>query len=134
MEKFLMCFIKDWLQVIEINGAPQEKRARPLETRPEPTIFGNCDSWNFIVGKKLCAYSRNTRSSMALHDRNEMLIHILFTSLEDCFLNNLWAICGCAVNRKKLPAMWIAVLLICQKSRIRAMDSNQIQWQLCLTS
>ncbi len=21
-------------------------------TRPQPTIYGNCDSWNFIVGKK----------------------------------------------------------------------------------
>jgi hypothetical protein len=83
MEKFLMCFIKDWLQVIEINGAPQEKRARPLETRPEPTIFGNCDSWNFIVGKKPCAYSRNSGSTMALHGSNESFVHILFTSARD---------------------------------------------------
>jgi hypothetical protein len=27
-------------------------------TRPEPTIYGNCDSWSFIVGKKPRAYSR----------------------------------------------------------------------------
>jgi len=26
-------------------------------TRPEPTIIGNCDSWNFIVGKKACQQS-----------------------------------------------------------------------------
>ena len=100
-----MCFIKDWLQVIEINGAPQEKRARPLETRPEPTIFGNCDSWNFIVGKKLCAYSHSSGDTMALHDSNEPLINILCTGSRDEYLNNLWANCGCAVNRKKLPAM-----------------------------
>jgi hypothetical protein len=27
-------------------------------TRPKPTIYGNCDSWSFIVGKKPRAYSR----------------------------------------------------------------------------
>ena len=25
-----------------------------MVTRPEPTIYGNCDSWKFIAGKKTC--------------------------------------------------------------------------------
>jgi hypothetical protein len=33
------------------TGSEKEKRARLVETRPEPTIYGNCDSWDFIVGK-----------------------------------------------------------------------------------
>jgi len=28
-----------------------KKRARQMLTRPEPTSNGNCDSWDFIVGK-----------------------------------------------------------------------------------
>jgi hypothetical protein len=39
------------------NGAGKEKRARRMVTRPKPTIYGNCDSWSFIVGKKPRAYS-----------------------------------------------------------------------------
>jgi hypothetical protein len=38
--------------VIDSKGAHKEKRARLKVTRPKPTIYGNCDSWNFIVGKK----------------------------------------------------------------------------------
>jgi hypothetical protein len=52
MEKFLMCCIKQWLQRDELKRTSQ-KKGRVLErTRPEPTIFGNCESWKFIVGKK----------------------------------------------------------------------------------
>ena len=56
-----------------MGAAPQEKRARPMVTRPEPTIFGNCDSWDFIVGKKPCTYSRQQRPGRALYVRNEIL-------------------------------------------------------------
>jgi hypothetical protein len=34
------------------KGRRHEKRARQMLTRPEPTSNGNCDSWEFIVGKK----------------------------------------------------------------------------------
>jgi hypothetical protein len=47
-----MWFINGKRQVIELKRQAQEKRARRVATRPEPTIIGNCDSWNFIVGKK----------------------------------------------------------------------------------
>jgi len=35
----------------------QEKRARRIVTRPEPTIIGNCEGWKLIVGKKPARYS-----------------------------------------------------------------------------
>ncbi|WP_298437077.1 hypothetical protein [Ottowia sp.] len=47
-----MWFINGARQVFELSTATHEKRARPLETRPQPTIYGNCESWNPIVGKK----------------------------------------------------------------------------------
>jgi len=47
-----MWFINEKRQVIELKRRTQEKRARRVATRPEPTIIGNCDSWSFIVGKK----------------------------------------------------------------------------------
>ncbi|WP_287965587.1 hypothetical protein [Diaphorobacter sp.] len=47
-----MWFINEKRQVMEWPKCTQEKRARQRETRPEPTIFGNCDGWDFIVGKK----------------------------------------------------------------------------------
>jgi hypothetical protein len=37
--------------VLEDQRSGKEKRARLVVTRPEPTIIGNCESWNFIVGK-----------------------------------------------------------------------------------
>jgi hypothetical protein len=52
MEKFLMCRIKQGLQKVGLKTFDQ-KKGRVLErTRPEPTIFGNCESWEIIVGKK----------------------------------------------------------------------------------
>ncbi|MBU0746124.1 MAG: hypothetical protein KKB95_06050 [Gammaproteobacteria bacterium] len=52
-----MWFINEKRQVIELKQCAQEKRARRMATRPEPTIIGNCDSWVFIVGKKLARES-----------------------------------------------------------------------------
>jgi hypothetical protein len=46
------------LQVIELKEGGKEKRARRVVTRPEPTIFGNCEGWNFIVGKKNLEHSQ----------------------------------------------------------------------------
>ncbi|MFD1710764.1 hypothetical protein FVQ98_01865 [Ottowia sp. GY511] len=40
-------------------------------TRPEPTIYGNCDSWNSIVGKKGSDLGPNRRQIPALHLDNE---------------------------------------------------------------
>jgi hypothetical protein len=59
------------------NGADKEKRARRVVTRPKPTIYGNCDSWSFIVGKKPRAYTRHQRQTRSLQTNNRGVIHNL---------------------------------------------------------
>jgi len=63
-------------------------------TRPEPTIYGNCDSWNFIVGKKPGAYSRKSRQNRSLQVSNRKFTHRLSTYLKRQLWDKLWAICG----------------------------------------
>jgi hypothetical protein len=46
--------------VIELKREGEEKRARRITARPEPTIIGNCEGWNFIVGKKIEKRTRVT--------------------------------------------------------------------------
>jgi len=46
-------------------------------TRPQPTIYGNCDSWNFIVGTKRGAPTPIDRNLCALWRGNRQLIHTL---------------------------------------------------------
>jgi hypothetical protein len=57
-------------------GSVKEKRARLVSTRPEPTIYGNCDSWDFIVGKLTHTHSPKTR----LTGRCSFATRILSTS------------------------------------------------------
>jgi hypothetical protein len=80
------------------NGGGKEKRARREVTRPKPTIYGNCDSWSFIVGKKPSAYSRKTRQTGSLQASNMNVIHNLSTKMGGKVWDNLWAICGSAVD------------------------------------
>jgi len=47
-------------------------------TRPEPTIYGNCESWNFIVGKKPAVQSPKNLSPLSLQACNKYFIHKLF--------------------------------------------------------
>ena len=67
-------------------------------TRPKPTIYGNCDSWSFIVGKKPGTYRPVTGKIASLQGSNMNLMHNLSTYLVYDILDNLWAICGSAVN------------------------------------
>ena len=67
-------------------------------TRPEPTIYGNCEGWNFIVGKKPEANSPKIPIILSLRANNRNLIHNLSTILHWLALDNLWVICGSAVN------------------------------------
>lgn len=69
-----------------------------MATRPEPTIIGNCDSWNFIVGKKPVPMSPVSRIHIALPHRGKHFIHKLFTTNPGMGWDNLWANCGSAVN------------------------------------
>ena len=84
------------------NARGKEKRARQVATRPEPTIYGNCDSWSFIVGKKPRAYSRVRGRKGTLRTSNRSFIHKLSTKWMSNWRDNLWAICGSAVNHMKL--------------------------------
>ena len=65
-----------------------------MVTRPEPTIYGNCDSWSFIVGKKPRAYSARSGREGSLQGCNKTFIHRLSTKSVGMRLDNLWAICG----------------------------------------
>ena len=66
-------------------------------TRPEPTIIGNCDSWEFIVGKK----ARKPRSLAGITSRCRAATGKQFTAYQQVLqklLNNVWANCGPAVG------------------------------------
>ncbi|WP_298209951.1 hypothetical protein [Acidovorax sp.] len=93
-----MLFINGKRQVIELKRRPQEKRARRVATRPEPTIIGNCDSWNFIVGKKAAGESPLDCIQRELLVCNEDFMHSLFTVDTTTTLDNLWVSCGSAVH------------------------------------
>jgi hypothetical protein len=80
------------------NGAGKEKRARRVATRPKPTIYGNCDSWSFIVGKKPRAYRQSERATSSLQTSNMDFINKLSTSLKTGSEDNMWAACGSDVN------------------------------------
>jgi hypothetical protein len=75
--------------VIELKRRGQEKRARRVVTRPEPTIYGNCDSWSFIVGKKPGAYSPEMGNYWSLQHRTKILVNNLSTIL----MNNSGTTC-----------------------------------------
>jgi hypothetical protein len=57
MEKFLMLFINDVLQVIELKRGEHKKGRVWLRRALNQQSFGNCESWNFIVGKKYRLHS-----------------------------------------------------------------------------
>ena len=63
-------------------------------TRPEPTIYGNCDSWDFIVGKKSLTGSTNKTPHAPLRPNNKHFIHSLSTESARKQQNNLWVSCG----------------------------------------
>jgi hypothetical protein len=79
-----------------------------MVTRPKPTIYGNCDSWSFIVGKKPRAYSRTTPQTRSLQASNTEVIHNLSTKLGGKRWDNLWAICGSAVQHGSSSRMVVS--------------------------
>ncbi|MFT4242724.1 MAG: hypothetical protein QM569_10615 [Acidovorax sp.] len=93
-----MWFINEKRQVIELKRRTQEKRARRVATRPEPTIFGNCDGWSFIVGKKPATNSLPDCIAGELPGCNRNFMHSLFTIYATTTLDNLWVSCGSAVH------------------------------------
>jgi hypothetical protein len=81
-----------------------------MVTRPKPTIYGNCDSWSFIVGKKPRAYSYTGLRRRSLRVSNSEVIHNLSTQLGGKVWDNLWAICGSAVHHRKTSRMVVSAL------------------------
>ena len=70
-----------------------------MVTRPKPTIYGNCDSWSFIVGKTRRAYTLGLSPTRPLQVRNSLLVHSFSTILEKARKDNMWATCGSAGER-----------------------------------
>jgi hypothetical protein len=87
------------------KGERKEKRARREVTRPKPTIYGNCDSWSFIVGKKPRAYSQTIGQIGSLQTSNKNVIHNLSTKYMSKVWDNVWAICGCQVDYRNPSRM-----------------------------
>ena len=59
-------------------------------TRPEPTIYGNCEGWIFIVGKKPEANRPKIPICLSLRASNRILMHNLSTILNCAVLDNVW--------------------------------------------
>lgn len=109
-----------------------EKRARRKRTRPEPTIFGNCDSWSFIVGKKAGLHRPENRAGHALWVHNGSLMHKLFTGR----LISFWTTYGKCVDHpctmERLPTWWFPAFLIYLKPTKQSTDSIQNRYQAFL--
>jgi hypothetical protein len=59
-------------------------------TRPEPTSNGNCDSWDFIVGKTPQTYSDMGAAARSLQANNINL----FTTYQHSRGGVIWTTCG----------------------------------------
>jgi hypothetical protein len=79
---------------LNLQRRKAKKRARQVVTRPEPTIYGNCDSWEFIVGKKALAQSPYKSLKPSLQPCHTEFIHNLSTESAQKQQNNLWVSCG----------------------------------------
>jgi hypothetical protein len=90
------------------KGAHKKKGRVKKVTRPEPTIYGNCDGWNFIVGKTGRAYSQQVSRTRPLQARNWKVVHSFSTILESTREDNMWAICGSAGKACKVSRMVVA--------------------------
>jgi hypothetical protein len=88
-----------------IRKGAHKKKGRVMKvTRPEPTIYGNCDGWNFIVGKTGRAYSRQVTPTRPLQACNWNVVHSFSTIPGSVREDNMWASCGsgawgCRVSR-----------------------------------
>lgn len=96
----------------------QEKRARRVVTRPEPTIYGNCDSWSFIVGKKPPSYSPKNRPTPALRRHNKAFINNLLTNNAGHALDKLWEICGATVHTWQKSRIVVFSLLLMHQTAV----------------
>ncbi|MBH1962854.1 MAG: hypothetical protein I8H77_00895 [Comamonadaceae bacterium] len=84
------------------------KKGRAKEvTRPQPTIYGNCDSWSFIVGKKRLFRSLKSRIIGRCDAATEIYQQLINSSGGLPFgqaVVFLWNACNVM---KPISAMWI---------------------------
>jgi hypothetical protein len=74
-------------------------------TRPEPTIYGNCDSWDLIVGRKPEAECLTWSLQCATKVPSIKVIHSLCTFQFAIVKDNLWVICGSLCTSPDLSHM-----------------------------
>ena len=91
-------------------------------TRPEPTIYGNCDSWRFIVGKKAVAQSPYKSLAPSLRPCHTELIHNLSTESARKQQNNLWVSCG-ALGGKSWESRMVVICRLFISISIFIVDS-----------
>jgi hypothetical protein len=66
-------------------------------TRPEPTSNGNCDSWEFIVGKKAKTPTQQwpKKDTLQMHHMNLSTVYQQFCfGFLDKAVGELWSTCG----------------------------------------
>ena len=68
--------------MVELKRTDKKKGRVWLRRALNQQSFGNCESWNFIVGKKSDAESGVSPKKGKLHVHNSLLIHSLFTNLQ----------------------------------------------------
>ncbi len=65
--------------MIELKRADKKKGRVQFGRALNQQSFGNCESWNFIVGKKDRIHSQKIREKGELQVHNSKLIHNLLT-------------------------------------------------------
>jgi len=105
-------------------------------TRPEPTIYGNCDSWEFIVGKKAVAQSPYKFLKPPLRPNHTESIHSLSTESTRKQQNNLWVSCGTLGGKSSESRMVVICRLFISVSifRINSLDDFMLKQEGLRTS
>ncbi len=78
-----------WLKTRAINI----KKGASQKTRPEPTIYGNCDVLELHFREIDPAVHAKNRRKSPLRGGNTGVMHKLITDMVDMSLNNVWKPC-----------------------------------------
>ncbi len=87
-------------------------------TRPEPTIYGNCDSWDLIVGRNPLTGILPRSLNRALSVRDTIVIHSLFTKRGGRQQDNLWASCGSICTTQIQSHIVVKILFHMPESKV----------------
>jgi type 1 glutamine amidotransferase len=84
--------------VIELKEGGKKKGRVVMRRALNQQSFGNCEGWNFIVGKKHLQHRQKIEDSVKLQHSNNKVINSLSTYHYRNCLNNMWVNCGAVVN------------------------------------